>query len=59
MTAADRHAIRAAQAYRRAVQCAADGDDRAATVWLSAAEAAMRLADKWQARANAAQAVTP
>lgn len=50
MTAADRNAARAAEAYAYAARYAAEGDVARATVWLGAAEAAERLAAKWQAR---------
>lgn len=55
MTAAERNLRRAVEAYAEAVQAAADGDAARATVWLGAAEAAVRLADRWQDRAE----VTP
>lgn len=56
MTAAERNLRLAVDAYANAVQAAADGDRARLAVWLGAAEAAVRLADRWQARA---EAVTP
>jgi hypothetical protein len=55
MTAAERNLRRAVEAYANAVQAAADGDRARLAVWLGAAEAAVRLADRWQDRAE----VTP
>lgn len=46
----------AVTAYGNAVRAAADGDRQALAVWLGAAEAAVRLADRWRDRA---EAVTP
>ena len=51
MTAAERNLRLAVEAYANAVQAAADGDRARLAVWLGAAEAAVRLADRWQARA--------
>ena len=52
MTAEVRNLRAAVEAYGHAVQAAADGDRQGLLVWLGAAEAAVRLADRWQARAN-------
>ena len=56
MTAEVGHLRLAVEAYANAVPAAADGDRARLAVWLGAAEAAVRLADRWQARA---EAVTP
>jgi len=59
MTAADRHAAAAVEAYANAARYAVEGDVARATLWLGAAEAAVRLAGRWQDRADHAAEVTP